>query len=154
MNRIEGKLFALGYELPDTAPAMALYSPVVIHSGLAYVSGQLPRDGDRVVVTGAVGRDVSIAEAEESAKLALLRGLAALKESLGSLDRIQRVLKLSVYIQSAPAFTEQSRVADGASKFLYDLFGPNGSHARTAVGVAQLPKNASVEIDLIVVIES
>jgi enamine deaminase RidA (YjgF/YER057c/UK114 family) len=111
MNRIEGKLFALGYELPDTAPAMALYSPVVIHSGLAYVSGQLPRDGDRVVVTGAVGRDVSIAEAEESAKLALLRGLAALKESLGSLDRIQRVLKLSVYIQSAPAFTEQSRVA-------------------------------------------
>lgn len=150
---LEAKLAALGLTLPDVAPAMALYAPVAIEGTLAYVSGQLPREGNRVMVTGAVGRDVTIEEAGEGAKLALLRGLTALKERLGSLERVRRILKLTAYVQSASGFTDQSVVADHASKVLYELFGEQGAHARSAVGVAQLPKNAAVEIELVAVIE-
>jgi len=147
---IEDKLSAIGLSLPASAPAMAQYTPVVIHGGLAYVSGQLPRDGSHVTVTGPVGRDSSTEEARQGTKLALLRGLAALKSELGSLDHVQGVLKLTVFVQSAADFTGQSEVADGASELIFRLFGPDrGRHARSAVGVFKLPSNASVEVELI-----
>ncbi|QOZ32794.1 RidA family protein [Bradyrhizobium sp. CCBAU 53421] len=150
MSAIEGKLASLGLKLPARAPAMALYAPVSIDGGIAFVSGQLPRDGDRITVTGPVGREASLEAARDGARLALLRGLAALQHEIGSLDHVRRILKLSVYVQSAPDFAEQSAVADAASELLYRLFDDADSHARTAVGVAQLPKNASVELELIV----
>jgi enamine deaminase RidA (YjgF/YER057c/UK114 family) len=131
---------------------MAAYSPAVSHCGVIYISGQLPRLGDRVVVTGAVGTEVSLEEARHGARLALLRSLKVLQDDLGSLDRIVRILKLNVYVQSAPEFTEQSAVADAASNLICELFEERGPHARTAVGVAKLPKNASIELDLIAAI--
>jgi enamine deaminase RidA (YjgF/YER057c/UK114 family) len=153
LSNVEANLSRFGLSLPITAPAMAKYSPVIVQDATAYLSGQLPREGDRVVVTGTVGRDVSVKRAREGVVISLLRGLAALKAELGSLDRIQRILKLNVYVQSAPDFFEQSVVADAGSELIYGIFGELGGHARTAVGVAQLPKNAAVELDLVAALQ-
>ena len=147
---LEQRLAALGLTLPDTAAPGARYAACVVHAGLAWVSGQLPRDGDTVVVAGKLGRDVDIASAQRGARIALLRALAALRDELGGLERVQQVLRLTVYVNSADDFTQHSAVADGASTLLYELFGEErGRHVRTSVGVAQLPRNGAVEIDLV-----
>jgi len=105
--------------------------------------------GDTVVVTGAVGAEVSLAQARIGASVCIMRALVLLKQSLGSLDAIGGIQRISVYVQSAPTFTQQSEVADAASDLLVAVLGAAGAHARTSVGVIQLPKSASVEIDLI-----
>lgn len=144
------RLADLGLVLPDTAIPGARYAAVVVHDGLAWVSGQLPREGDRVVVAGKLGRDVDIPAAQGGARIALLRAFAALRDELGNLDRVQRILRLTVYVNSTDDFTQHSAVADGASTLIYELFGPEqGHHARTSVGVAQLPRDGCVEIDLV-----
>lgn len=144
------RLATLGLVLPDTATPGARYAAVVVHADLAWVSGQLPREGDRVVVAGRLGRDVDIAAAQHGARIALLRGLAALRDELGGLDRVERILRMTVYVNSADDFTQHSAVADGASALIYELFGEErGRHARTSVGVAQLPRDGCVEIDLV-----
>ena len=147
---LEQRLAELGLVLPDTAAPGARYAAVVVHAGLAWVSGQLPREGDRVVAKGKLGRDIDIAAAQRGARIALLRALAALRDELGGLDRVSRILKLTVYVNSTEDFLDHSTVADGASTLIYDLFGPElGHHARTSVGVAQLPRDGCVEIDLV-----
>lgn len=148
---LERRLSELGLVLPETAAPGARYAAVVVHDGLAHVSGQLPREGDRVVVAGKLDRDVDIADAQKGARIALLRGLAALRDELGDLGRVRQILKLTVYVNSTEQFVDHSAVADGASTLIYDLFGPElGKHARTSVGVAQLPRNGCVELDLVV----
>ena len=147
---LEHRLAELGLVLPETAAPGARYAAVVVHAGLAWVSGQLPREGDRVVVAGKLGRDVDVPAAQGGARIALLRTLAALRDELGGLDRVRQILRLTVYVNSTEDFTQHSAVADGASTLIYDLFGPElGHHARTSVGVAQLPRNGCVEIDLV-----
>ena len=144
------RLADLGLVLPETAAPGARYAAVVVHAGLAWVSGQLPREGDRVVAKGKLGRDIDIASAQGGARVALLRALVALRDELGGLDRVSRILKLTVYVNSTEDFLDHSAVADGASTLIYDLFGPElGHHARTSVGVAQLPRDGCVEIDLV-----
>ena len=144
------RLATLGLELPDTATPGARYAAVVVHAGLAWVSGQLPREGDRVVVAGKLGRDVDIPAAQHGARIALLRALAALRDELGGLDRVRQILRMTVYVNCTEQFTQHSAVADGASTLIYELFGEEqGRHARTSVGVAQLPRNGCVEIDLV-----
>jgi enamine deaminase RidA (YjgF/YER057c/UK114 family) len=151
---IENRLKELGIELPASAPAGAAYTPVVIHELVAYVSGQLPRDGDHVYVVGQVGRDVSLEEGKRGARLAFIRALAALRGVLGTLDGIDRMLKLTVFVHSATDFNQQSAVADGASELIFELFGKErGAHARTSVGVAQLPRSAAVEVEIIVALK-
>jgi enamine deaminase RidA (YjgF/YER057c/UK114 family) len=151
---IENRLKELGIELPASAPAGAAYTPVVIHERVAYVSGQLPRDGDRVHVVGQVGRDVSLEEGKRGARLAFIRALAALRGALGTLDGIDRMLKLTVFVHSATDFNQQSAVADGASELIFELFGKErGAHARTSVGVAQLPRSAAIEVEIIVALK-
>src|SRR6202000_80697 len=145
------RLADLGLVLPETAAPGARYAAVVVHDGLAWVSGQLPREGDRVVAKGKLGRDIDIAAAQGGAPVALLRALAALRDELGDLGRVSRILKLTVYVNSTEDFLDHSAVADGASMLIYELFGPEpGRHARTSVGVAQLPRDGCVEIDLVV----
>ncbi len=147
---LEHRLATLGLVLPEAASPGARYAAVVVHAGLAWVSGQLPREGDRVVVAGKLGRDVDVAAAQHGARIALLRALAALRDELGGLGRVQRLLKLTVYVNSTEDFTQHSAVADGASALVYDLFGEDaGRHARTSVGVAQLPRDGCVEIDVV-----
>ena len=148
---IEKRLSELGLVLPETAAPGARYAAVVVHDGLAYVSGQLPREGDRVVAKGKLGRDIDVAAAQHGARIALLRGLAALRDELGDLSHVKQILKLTVYVNSTEDFLDHSTVADGASALIYDLLGPErGRHARTSVGVAQLPRDGCVELDLVV----
>ena len=140
----------LGYSFDGEIKIGGNYVPLVRDGHHVYVSGQIPRVGNAVVVTGAVGAEVSLADAQKAAKVCVMRSLALLQRALGSLAHIQSVPRITVYVQSAPNFTQQSEVADGASEVLFQVLGAQaGAHSRTSVGVLQLPKNAAVEIDLI-----
>lgn len=141
---------------------MDLHAPLVIggnyvaaaeHLGVVYVSGQIPRIGTTVVATGRVGEALSLQQAQAAAEVCTLRVLAILEQQYG-LERIDHVLKLNVYVQSAADFTQQSEVADAASNLLAAVLGTSGPHARTSVGVYQLPKNAAVELDATVALTS
>jgi enamine deaminase RidA (YjgF/YER057c/UK114 family) len=150
---IEDKINELGYELPIPATPIYQYTPVVVHRGVAYVSGQLPKVDGEVKVTGKVGDTVSMEEAREAARLCILQGLSCLKQALGSLDRIERFLKVTGFVNSSPGFTEQPKVIDAASELLVQIFGENGKHARSAIGAGELPRNTPVEIEMIVAIK-
>jgi enamine deaminase RidA (YjgF/YER057c/UK114 family) len=143
---------ALGVNFDGEIKLGGNYVPLARDGHHVYVSGQVPRVGDRVVVTGRAGADVSLAQAQLAAKVCALRALALLQRSLGSLEAVCTILKVNVYTQSAENFTQQSEVADAASELLHAVLGPAGAHARTSVGVFQLPKNATVELDLVAVV--
>ena len=148
---LQQRLAELDLVLPETAAPGARYAAVVVHDNIAWVSGQLPREGDRVIAKGKLGRDIDIPAAQHGARVALLRALAALRDELGDLARVRQILKLTVYVNSTEDFLDHSAVADGASTLIYDLLGPElGRHARTSVGVAQLPRDGCVELDLVV----
>ena len=146
---IEKKLVELGIVLPAAAAPAFQYVPVTIHERLAFVSGQLPRHGE-ALVTGKVGADIDLEQAREAARLCILQGLACLNQALGSLDRVDKIVKVTGFVASAPGFNQQPKVIDAASELLVRLFGEAGRHARSAIGVAELPRNAAVEIELIV----
>lgn len=126
------------------------YVPAVRNGDEVYVSGQIPRVDDTVMVMGRVGAETSLEQGRHAARICTLRALAILEQMLGDLGRIKRILRINVYVQSAADFTQQSEVADGASEILYAVFAEAGVHTRTSLGVYQLPKNASVEVDMIV----
>jgi enamine deaminase RidA (YjgF/YER057c/UK114 family) len=152
---IEEKLRELGLELPQAARPAFDYVPVVLHGGLAWVSGQLPKLGDDVQVKGKVGGEVTLEQAQESARICILQGLACLKDALGGdLGRIERVLKVTGFVASAAGFNAQPKVIDAASNLLGAVLGEKGKHARSAVGVAELPRNAPVEIELVVALRN
>lgn len=147
---IEERLKDRGIALPDPASPSFNYVPVSVHGGFAYVSGQLPKvDGD-VRVRGKVGAAVSLETARGEARLCVLQALACLRQALGSLDRIERILKVNGYVASAAGFNDQAKVLDAASDLLVEIFGEAGRHARAAVGVAELPRDAAVEIEMVV----
>jgi enamine deaminase RidA (YjgF/YER057c/UK114 family) len=150
---IEKRLAELNIALPQAPVPAFQYVPVVVHERLAFVSGQLPRKGDEIV-TGKVGKEADLAGAQEAARLCIIQALACLRQHLGSLERIDRIVKLTGFVASAAAFNQQPKVIDAASELLVQAFGENGRHARSAVGVAELPRNASVEIELIVSLKS
>jgi enamine deaminase RidA (YjgF/YER057c/UK114 family) len=144
---------SLGYSFSGEIKIGGNYVSVVQHGDQVFVSGQVPRVGNEVVVIGRAGADVSLAQAQLAARVCAMRALALLRQSLGSLDRISRILRITVFVQSAQGFTQQSEVADGASEILHSVLGDAGKHTRTSVGVLQLPKNATVEVDLIAAVE-
>ena len=147
-SEIEAKLAQLGLVLPVPAAPVAAYVPVVLASGLAHVSGQLPFIDD-VLVKGRLGDDVTIGEGYEAARACGLMILAQLKAALGSLSRVERIVKLGAFVCSADDFTDQPKVANGASELMAAIFGDAGKHARSAVGVPVLPLGAAVEVDAI-----
>lgn len=145
----EARLAELGITLPEPPQAVAAYVPTVVHDGLVFVSGQVPlRDGG-LPRTGLVGRDVTLDEGVEEARWCAINCLAQLRAAVGSLDRIERILKVTAFVASTPEFGMQPLVANGASELLVEVFGDAGRHARAAVGVASLPLNVPVEIELI-----
>ena len=156
MGTMSNRLQTLGIELPAPREPAFSYSAVVIDNGLAWVSGQLPwLDGSNsLVYSGRLGEHVYVTEGEAIARACILNGLAVLEETSGSLDRIERVIKLVGYVASAKDFHEQPAVIDAASNLLVEIFGDAGTHARSAVGVAQLPRGAPVEIELVVRLRS
>lgn len=148
---ITERLKELGLELPQPAAPVASYQPVVIAGGFAHVSGQLPfLDGE--LVTGRLGEDVDLERGVEAARACGLMIIAQLNQALGSLDRIERVVKLGGFVNSTGDFTDQPKVVNGASDLMFDVFGEAGRHARSAVGVPVLPLGAAVEVDAIVAV--
>ncbi len=148
---ITAKLAELGLTLPEAAAPVAAYVPVVIAGGLAHVSGQLPFVEGRLV-RGRLGDDVSLEEGYAAARACGLMLIAQLKAALGSLDRVERIVKLGGFVNSAFDFTDQPKVVNGASELMVALFGEAGKHARSAVGVPALPLGAAVEVDAIVAV--
>jgi enamine deaminase RidA (YjgF/YER057c/UK114 family) len=146
---IAAKLSEMGIALPAVAAAVGAYVPTVLSGKLLFVSGQLPWREGKLAVCGKIGRDADVAQAQEGARLAVINALAAIKAQVGDLDQVCRVLRLEVFVNSAAGFTEQAAVANGASNLLQEIFGVAGRHARLAVGVAELPLNAAVELALI-----
>lgn len=148
-DRIDRKLEELGLTLPQAAAPVASYVPTVLANGMLHISGQLPfKDGQ--LVTGRVGDSVSLEDAQDAAKLCALMLVAQMKAALGTLGRVERIVKLGVFVNSTGDFTDQPKVANGASDLMVALFGDAGKHARSAVGVPVLPLGAAVEIDAIV----
>ncbi|HEX8542103.1 MAG TPA: RidA family protein [Pseudomonas sp.] len=139
----------LGYSFDGEIKIGGNYVPIVRYQNELYISGQIPRVGDTVVVTGRAGADTSLVQAQLAAKICAMRALALLQRSLGSLDEVKRLLRMNLYVQCAEDFTQQSEVADGASEILFFVLGDAGAHTRSSIGVYQLPKNATVELDLI-----
>lgn len=148
--RLDRIVAALGYSFDGEIRIGGDYVPIVRDGRTAYVSGQVPRVGTTVVVTGRAGADVSLQDAQRGAQVCAIRGLLLLKQALGSLDAIEQVLRVGVYVKSADGFTQQSEVADAASALIKDVLGPAGAHTRTSVGVYELPKGAAVEIEMTV----
>ena len=148
---IDARITELGLVLPQPAAPVAAYVPAVESGGFLYVSGQLPfRKGE--VMTGRLGEDVDTDFGREAAHACALMLVAQMKRALGSLDRVDRIVKLGVFVSSDAKFTEQPKVADGASTLMAEIFGEAGKHARSAVGVPVLPLGAAVEIDAIVAV--
>jgi enamine deaminase RidA (YjgF/YER057c/UK114 family) len=149
----EARLRDLGLTLPQAAPPVAAYVPVVVTGNLAHVSGQLPfLSGE--LVTGRLGEDVTLEQGAAAARACGLMILAQLRAALGSLDRIERIVKLGAFVSSTAGFTDQPKVANGASELMVEVFDEAGRHARSAVGVPVLPLGAAVEVDAIVALRA
>jgi len=138
-----------GFDIPAfQAPAYG-YTSVLVHKGQAWVSGSVPKTGDSDLHPGKVGADVTVDQAKEAAELSLRNALASLSQAINGLDNVEQMLKITVFVASAPGFHQQPRVADAATNLLRAILGDRGHHARSAVGVAELPRNSCVEIELI-----
>ena len=151
-DRLKEAAKRLGHSFEGEMLKGGNYAPVVRDGNHAYVSGQVPRVGATVVVTGRAGADVPLERAQEGARICAMRALVLLQRELGTLEAIRAVPKVNVYTQSAENFTQQSEVADAASALIVEVLGPEAAHARTSIGVYQLPKNATVELDLMATI--
>ncbi|WP_219814444.1 RidA family protein [Rathayibacter sp. AY1A5] len=147
---IAERLAELGVELPAVAVPAGAYVPAVVHGGLVYTAGQIPFVDGSLPMVGKVGAEVSPEQAKELARTCALNALAAVADAIGSLDRVTRIVKLTGFVASASGFTGQPGVINGASELLGDVFGEPGRHARSAVGVAELPLGAPLEVELIV----
>ncbi len=147
---IEEKLKELGIEIQEPPKPLAAYIPAKRIDNLVYTAGQLPLKNGKLLHTGKVGYEVTEENAVECAKLGALNCLAAIKSVIGNLDKIETIVKVTVFVSSTVGYTGQPKVANGASEFLGNLFGENGKHARSAVGVSELPMNSPVEVEMIV----
>lgn len=150
VDTIEKRLADLGVVLPEAAAPAANYVPFVVSGNLLLTAGQLPLKDGKLHVSGLLGRNVDVAAGQEAAKLCAINILAQAKAALGDLEKIRRILKITVFVASAPDFNEQHLVANGASDFLAEALGERGKHARSAVGTASLPLNAAVEVEAII----
>ena len=153
MGSIESKLDRIGLKLPEPPKPIAAYIPAKQAGKLVFTAGQLPTVNGEVVSKGLLGQDVEIEDANKASRICTLNALGAIKGVIGDLDRIKQIVRVVGYVASVPTFTQQPAVVNGASELLLEVFGEAGKHARSAVGVAVLPLNASVEIELIVEVE-
>ena len=151
---IDQRLAELGITLPHAAAPVAAYVPTVEIGGLLHVSGQISFAEDGGLIKGRLGDDVDLDAGQAAARRCGIMLLAQLKAALGSLDRVERIVKLGVFVNSTPDFTDQPKVANGASELMVEVFGDAGKHARSAVGVAALPLGVAVEVDAVVAIRA
>lgn len=152
-HSIESRLVELGLTLPEVPAPIAAYVNCVRTGNLLFLSGGLPIDAEKKVI-GKVPADVSIEEAAEGARMVILNRLAVIKNEIGSLDQVVRIVTLNGFVSSAPDFYDHPKVINGASELLIEIFGDKGRHSRTALGVSALPLNVAVEINLVVEVEA
>lgn len=150
MSAVEDRLAELGLQVPEVAAPVAAYVPVVQEGNLVYTSGQLPMVDGKLGATGKVGAEVTAEDAAKLAQTCALNAIAAVKSQVGDLDKVTRVVKVVGFVASDPSFTGQPAVVNGASELLAKAFGEAGAHARSAVGVAVLPMDAPVEVEITV----
>jgi len=143
------RLKSLGLTLPGVTAPVANYIPAARSGNLIYVSGQIPFESGQLRYTGKIGKDLTLEQGQAAAKLCGLNAVAIAADAAGGIDRIARIVRLAVFVAGAPGFTDQPKVANGASDLMVALFGDAGKHARAAVGAADLPLNAAVEVELI-----
>ena len=153
MSTAEDRLAELGLTLPSDTPPLAAYVPAVRTGNLVFTSGQLPRINGELTHVGTVGAEVTPEQAKEAAQACALNAIAALKAEIGDLEKVRRVVKVVGFVASAPGFTGQPAVVNGASELLGKVFGDAGVHARSAVGVAALPLGVPVEVEMIVEVD-
>ena len=153
-DSIDARLAALGIRLPKAAAPVAAYVPAVEAGGLLYISGQLPFREDGSLIVGRLGTDYDVEHGRAAAERCAVMLIAQMKKALGSLDRVERIVKLGAFVASERHFTDQPKVANGASELMEQVFGEAGRHARSAVGVPVLPLGAAVEIDAIVAVKA
>jgi enamine deaminase RidA (YjgF/YER057c/UK114 family) len=151
---IDHRLADLGITLPQAAAPVASYVPAVEAGGLLHISGQISFAEDGSLIKGRLGDDMDLDEGTAAARRCGIMLLAQIKTALGSLDRVDRIVKLGAFVNSAPSFTDQPKVANGASELMQQVFGDAGRHARSAVGVAALPLGVAVEVDAIVAVKA
>jgi enamine deaminase RidA (YjgF/YER057c/UK114 family) len=151
---IDQRITELGITLPQPAAPVAAYVPTVEQGGLVHISGQISFAEDGSLIKGRLGEDMELEAGQQAARRCGVMLLAQIKGALGSLDRVERIVKLGVFVNSAPSFTDQPKVANGASELMQDVFGQAGRHARSAVGVAVLPLGVAVEVDAIVAVKA
>lgn len=147
---IEEKLRQMGLELPDPPKPVASYVPCARTGNLVFVSGQVPREKGVLKYSGQVGGERSLDDGYQAARICALNALSAVKQAVGSLENIRRIVKVTGFVASTAGFTEQPKVVDGASVLLVELFGERGQHSRAAVGVTSLPLGSTVEVEMIV----
>ncbi len=147
---ISVRLTELGIVLPEVAKPAGAYVPAVISGNLVFTAGQIPLVDGKLVATGKVGKEITVEQAKDIARVCALNAVAAVKGVLGDLDRVKKIVKVVGFVASEPGFTQQPAVVNGASELLQEIFGECGIHARSAVGVAVLPLDAPVEVELIV----
>ena len=150
MSNIENKIKELGLQLPEPPKPLAAYIPAKQAGNLVFTAGQLPMVNGEIILKGLLGQEIEIEPAYNAAKICTLNALSAIKGVIGDLDKIKQVVRVVGYVASVPTFTQQPAVVNGASEFLLEIFGDKGKHARSAVGMAVLPLNAAVEIELTV----
>ncbi len=151
MQSVEARLERLGIKLPTPPAPVASYVPFVISGNSVFVSGQVTLAPDGLKYVGVVGRDVTLEDGKAAARLCALNAIAQLKHACGGdLEKVKQIVKLTVYVNAAPGFTQHPEVANGASDLLVDVFGDRGKHARSAVGAGSLPRNVAVEVDAVV----
>ena len=153
MGKVENRLGELGLVLPEAPKPVAAYIPAKQSGKLVFTAGQLPMVNGELISKGFLGQEVAIEDANKAAQVCTLNALAAIKGVIGDLDRIKQIVRVVGYVASIPTFTQQPAVVNGASELLLEIFGDAGKHARSAVGMAVLPLNASVEIELTVEVE-
>lgn len=150
MGRVEDKLNSLGIQLPEPAKPLAAYIPAKQSGYLVFTAGQLPLVDGNLVATGLLGKDLDVAEAKAAARICIINALSAVKGLIGDLDKIKQVVRVVGYVASVPEFSQQPAIINGASELLLEIFEEAGRHARSAIGVAALPLNAAVEVELTV----
>ncbi len=150
---IDNRLAELGITIPQPAAPVASYVPAVESNGLLHISGQISVNEDGNLILGRLGEDMTLERGTAAARRCGIMLIAQMKAALGSLDRVERIVKLGAFVNSAPSFTDQPKVANGASELMQEVFGELGRHARSAVGVPVLPLGVAVEIDAIVAVK-
>lgn len=150
---VEEKINELGYELKEAPKPLASYIPVTTVGNLVFSAGQVPVSAGNLLYKGKLGKDLSDDEGKKAAELCAVNCLNVIKSEIGDLDKVDKIVKVTVFVNSADGYTDQPKIANGASDFLVNVFGEKGKHVRSAVGVNELPINAPVEVEMIVAVK-